>query len=157
MASPASWKDQVVQYPVLVDRFNVGKATTPENLLRQPDDPKGWHGGNITGIIEKLDYLKGQGKTVIAISPVLGNDGKDGAYHGYWITDFLDTEKHFGTMKDLTTLVAEAHRRGMRVLLDVVVNHTGRAFEYVEPDTFGPGQKTIAKWNTQLYPKELQH
>jgi glycosidase len=156
-ASPTTWQREVLTM-LMVDRFNPGTPTTPENLERQPNEPKGWHGGNITGITAKLDYLKGQGKTSIWITPVLGNGSQPGAYHGYWITDFFDTEKHFGTLGDLTTLVKEAHARNMRVILDVVVNHTGRVFEYTGKDEFDPSgqKKEIAKWNTQIYPRELQ-
>lgn len=159
-ASPKTWTKESI-YFLMVDRFNQGKTERPENKKTQPLDPKGWHGGNINGITEKLDYIKGLGHSTIWLTPVLDNHGKDDHYHGYGIFNFADIEKRFGTKQDMKRLVTEAHKRGMRVLMDIVVNHTGRAFEYgpgVEDNFVGHQLPVDPKSRTrQIQPAELHH
>jgi len=158
MSSPTTWATENWGFNV-VDRYNIGKVTTRENLQRQPNDPKGWHGGNITGMTEKLDFEKGAGRTTLWATPVLGNYGEADHYHGYGIYDFLDTEKHFGTMDDYVTYVREAHKRGMRVVMDIVINHSGRAIEYEGPGFYDNGNKQPVKPGSrkQLVPAELMN
>lgn len=119
-----------VIYLLMPDRF--ARSTKQE----QPSDidvtnPNGWHGGNIRGIIEQLDYIKDLGVTAIWLTPVFENENpsqkKDGnvyeTYHGYAITNFYDVDKHYGNLSDYCELVVEAHKRGLRVIKDVVFNH----------------------------------
>src|SRR5207245_10806260 len=96
-----------------------------------PTEPKFYHGGSLGGVVRQLGYIQGRGATalwrapVFVNQPVQGPPGRESAgYHGYWITDFLHVDPHFGTDADLDALVSAAHARGMKVYLDIVVNHT---------------------------------
>ncbi len=105
------WFGNAVIYQILIDRFAGYKSTqwdTPDFL-----------GGNIRGIIEKLDYIKDLGVNTIWISPF----NKTSAYHGYHITDFYKVEPHFGSEQDLKDLINEVHTRGMKIITDFIPNH----------------------------------
>ncbi len=128
------WRDEVI-YQIIVDRFEDGD---PDNdwigdVGPVPGDLARFQGGDWRGITSRLDYIRGLGATAIWISPVVANwertDYQDG-YHGYWAADFTAPNSHFGTLEDLRELVAEAHARDMKVIVDVVTNHTGRVFFY---------------------------
>jgi glycosidase len=134
--SPTDWRDQFI-YFLLVDRFNDGNPSTPpfDGIKKE-----GWHensggvafqGGTLRGITDKLDYIRGLGVTTLWLSPVLKNRPEpSGSFHGYAIQNFLETDPRIGTKEDLRTLVREAHQRGMYVVLDIVVNHTGDNWYY---------------------------
>lgn len=119
-----------VIYLLMPDRF---ARSARQKALPNVDakDPNGWHGGNIRGIIEQLDYIQDLGVTAIWLTPVFENDNPsqkiDGkvyeTYHGYAITDFYAVDKHFGSIEDYCELVVEAHGRGLKVIKDVVFNH----------------------------------
>jgi alpha-amylase len=132
------WDDEIL-YFVLVDRFADGD---PDNNARvQRRNPGGFHGGDLKGLAAQLDELADLGITAIWINPVQKQmargmhaqaPGKLGipefshwGFHGYWIDDFTAMEPHFGSRDDLKNFVDEAHKRGIKVLLDVVYNHAG--------------------------------
>jgi alpha-amylase len=122
-----AWRDQVI-YLVLTDRFFNGDRTNDGHP--QPNNPFGYHGGDLAGIIKKLDYIKDLGATAIWLTPFL--DNQDTAvqnnywgYHGYWIQNFEKVDEHMGTAQTPALLVKEAHKRGLKVLFDMVVNHMG--------------------------------
>lgn len=118
-------------YNILIDRFNNGDQTHSEQV--RIDDPLAYHGGDITGIMTKLDDLKTLGFTTISLSPVMQN-APDG-YHGYWIEDFYEVEDQFGTMEDLKTLVEEAQKRDINVILEFVMNYVSTSHPFVtDPD-----------------------
>jgi glycosidase len=133
--SPEDWRDQWI-YFLMVDRFN--------NRLRPPhtrfDDPgfTGFQGGTFRGVKDQLQYLKELGAGAIWLSPVLRNLGFEAAtYHGYGIQDFLRAEPRFAENPDhadeeLRELVDEAHRQGLFVIFDIVLNHTGDTFFYAD-------------------------
>lgn len=126
-------------YFVMVDRFNNANPTNDGSYGRRKDgkDEVGtFHGGDLQGVIEKLDYIQSLGTDAIWLSPIVeqvhgfvggGDSGSFPfyAYHGYWTRDFTKIDENFGDDQDLATLVKEAHRRGIRVLLDAVINHSG--------------------------------
>lgn len=121
-----------VLYLLMPDRFAQGKAQNPDPYkgLDYPvkpdrDNPNGRHGGNIAGIIDHLDYLKDLGVTAIWVCPVLENDMPGGSYHGYATTDYYRIDPRFGTQEEWNTLVAEAHKRGLKVVMDMIFNHSG--------------------------------
>lgn len=109
-------------YFVMTDRFADGD---PDNNSEetQPNDPAKRHGGDFAGILERLDYIEAVGATAIWLTPVQTNTLN--GYHGYWINDFLGIDPHLGSLGELKSLVQEAHAREIKVILDVVANHTG--------------------------------
>jgi glycosidase len=145
--SPADWRDEVL-YFLLPDRFNDGQESG-RPLLDRSDlrgaRPPGfrfdrwaqgggerWQGGTIRGIRSKLDYLNGLGVTTLWVGPVFKQRGHLDTYHGYAIQDFLEVDPHFGTRQDLVDLVDAAHQKGLRVILDIIFNHSGHNWDYVD-------------------------
>jgi len=124
--SPADWRNAPI-YQIMTDRFEDGDPSN--NELRGwfgAGDRKKAQGGDWRGITRRLDYLRQLGVKTIWISCVHRNhsfDEKWKPYHAYHPTDFFSVEPQFGTLGDLRTLVREAHRRGIHVIVDVVVNH----------------------------------
>ena len=141
--SPQAWEEQIL-YFLLVDRFNDGEEyplynhdQDYENALQSEETRNAWensgstwNGGNLEGLIEKLDYLEELGITGIWISPVLKQAPFADTYHGYGIQNFLEVDPHFGTREDLKMLTEEAHKRDILVILDVILNHAGDVFSY---------------------------
>ena len=115
------WRNQSV-YQIITDRFFDADPSN-NSLLPNYNQADGGqaHGGDFKGIEKKLDYIKALGATAIWISPVVKN--ANGDYHGYAATDFYAVNPRMGTLTDLQRLVAEAHKRGILVINDVVVNH----------------------------------
>jgi alpha-amylase len=126
-------------YFVLTDRFdNADPANDTGGLGDDPmvsgSDPTNvgfYHGGDLKGLTRRLGYIKGLGVTSIWLTPVFKNQpvlgagrGAYGGYHGYWPTDFTRVDPHLGSDDDLRALIAAAHARGMKIYLDIIVNHT---------------------------------
>jgi alpha-amylase len=131
------WRDEVI-YQILVDRFADGDINNNYNV--DPTAMAKYHGGDWQGIIDKLDYIENLGVTTLWISPVVKNVESDAgfaSYHGYWTQDFTHVNPHFGSLTDLRRLVDAAHKRDIKVILDVVTNHVGQLFYY---DINGNGQ-----------------
>ncbi|MDB2606664.1 alpha-amylase family glycosyl hydrolase [Zobellia sp.] len=133
---PFTWEAANI-YFLLTDRFNNGTQKNDVNFNRtEPTGPlRGFMGGDIQGITAKIEegYFSDLGINAIWITPVVeqihgstdeGN-GNTYGYHGYWAKDWTTLDPNFGTRKDLETMVKSAHKRGIRVLMDVVLNHTG--------------------------------
>lgn len=137
--SPNDWRDQFI-YFLLVDRFDDNRWHFPYlGFTKRPmPDIKnglGIHGGNIKGVTRRLKYLKSLGVTTIWLSPIMKNRVEaGGSLHGYAIQNFLEVDPHFGTKEDLQKLVNSAHKMGMYIVLDIVINHTGDNWAY-ENDT----------------------
>ncbi len=167
--SPADWRDETL-YFLLPDRFSDGKEQTRPLLDRgdlaaaRPSNANGeawrwdrwaesgaerWQGGTLRGVRSKLGYLKGLGVTAIWIGPVFKQRGHLDSYHGYGIQDFLDVDPHFGDRRDLVELVADAHAAGLRIILDVIFNHSGSNWLY-PPDT--PGGPFEPRYTSGRYP-----
>ncbi|HYH07169.1 MAG TPA: alpha-amylase family glycosyl hydrolase [Thermoanaerobaculia bacterium] len=137
----AEWPDAVL-YFVVLDRFADGSVA---NNAGVDLNAKGtFHGGDLAGLTQQLDEIASLGVTALWITPVVDNIDSfvtgagfpDWGYHGYWADDFTKLDPRFGTEEELKTLVDEAHRRGMRVLLDVVYNHAGYNSRYMrDPKT----------------------
>lgn len=119
--STSSFSSKDLIYFIMTDRFYNGDKSN--DIDADITDPKAYHGGDIKGVTEKLDYIKSLGTTAIWLTPVVENEEK--GYHGYWTKDFYKVDPHLGTMEDLQNLVKEAHKRGIKIVLDYVVNHTG--------------------------------
>ncbi|HEX2714937.1 MAG TPA: alpha-amylase family glycosyl hydrolase [Candidatus Acidoferrales bacterium] len=134
-----------VIYLVMPDRFADGDPTNNEPA-QSPGTydrslPRAYHGGDLRGIREHLPYLRNLGVTALWLTPVYDNDNTSPQdYHGYGAVDFYAVDEHLGTLSDLVDLVAAAHRHGIRVFLDTVLNHTGPWHPWVkappQPDWF---------------------
>ncbi len=134
-------------YFVLPDRFADGDRSNNTGTLTgdrlttgyDPADKGFYHGGDLQGVLDRLDYIQGLGTTAIWLAPVFKNKPVQGSgadvsagYHGYWIQDFTQVDPHFGSNADLQRLVDAAHRRGMKIYLDIIVNHTADVIKYAE-------------------------
>ncbi len=134
-------------YFVLPDRFANGDKANDKGGLTgsrlatgyDPTDKGFYQGGDLKGLTQRLDYIKGLGTTSIWLAPIFRNQPVQGeganasaGYHGYWITDFTQVDPHFGTDKDLQTLISKAHAKGMKVFFDVITNHTADVVDYEE-------------------------
>jgi neopullulanase len=121
-------KEDVV-YLLMPDRFSNGDPAndTVEGMLEaaNPSDPNGRHGGDIKGIADKLDYISGLGATALWINPLLENNMPSYSYHGYAITDFYRIDPRFGNNDQYRSLVDDCHRKGLKVIMDMVFNHCG--------------------------------
>lgn len=130
------WRDQVI-YMLFIDRFDDGEPGNNDQGLGEFDPGKGSHfsGGDLQGVIDRLDYIKSLGATAVWISPPVANQWWSTPYsaagwHGYWATDFKAVDRHFGTLDDYKQLSHELHRRDMYLIQDIVANHTGNFFAY---------------------------
>ena len=133
-------------YFVMADRFENGTTANDDGGLGSDRlvsgfDPthKGfYHGGDLRGLLDRIDYIQDLGTTAIWLTPSFKNkavqleDGPSAGYHGYWITDFTQIDPHLGTNADLRALVEAAHRRGMKVYFDIITNHTADVIDYRE-------------------------
>ncbi|MGY4904207.1 pullulanase-type alpha-1,6-glucosidase [Streptomyces sp. 900116325] len=134
-------------YFVMPDRFADGDPSNDRGGLTgsrletgyDPTDKGFYQGGDLKGLTDRLDYIKGLGTTAIWLAPIFKNrpvqgTGKDASagYHGYWITDFTQVDPHFGTNADLSKLIDKAHGKGMKVFFDVITNHTADTVDYAE-------------------------
>ncbi|MDC4233265.1 alpha-amylase family glycosyl hydrolase [Actinomyces sp. B33] len=130
-SSPGPLAEGDVIYQVVVDRFADGDSSNNDtgNGEYDPQDLGFYHGGDWKGLTDKLDYISGLGVTAIWLSPVseqqpVSKDGKEGSYHGYFTRDFATPNSHFGSATELQTLIDTAHSKGLKMILDVVPNHT---------------------------------
>lgn len=133
------WRDQVI-YFVLTDRFDDGNPRNNEQGLGEYDPRQGhmYSGGDLDGIRRRLDYVQTLGATAVWLTPPVLNQWHDAThgfwgYHGYWASHFKRMDPHVGSLQDYRRLSDALHRRGMYLVQDVVVNHTGNFFSY------GPG------------------
>ena len=139
-------QDEVV-YFVLPDRFANGDPANDRggikgDRLKTGFDPaaKGfYHGGDLNGLTQRLDYIQGLGATAVWFAPVFKNKPVQGpkgdesaGYHGYWITDFTQVDPHFGSNAEFKAFVDAAHARGMKVYMDIVANHTADVIQFRE-------------------------
>ena len=139
-------QDEVI-YFLLPDRFANGDVKNDRGglvggRLQTGFDPTSkafFNGGDLAGVLQKLDYIQGLGATAVWLAPVFknkpvqGGPGQESAgYHGYWITDFTSVDPHLGSNADLKRLVDAAHARGLKVYLDIVTNHTADVIQYRE-------------------------
>jgi glycosidase len=182
--SPAAWEDQVL-YFLMLDRFSdgnendyfdndgqavLGGSTQPyrpedagnavqtdQDAARWRDAGVHWAGGTLKGLTGKIGYLKRMGITALWVSPIFKQVTYQDTYHGYGIQNFLLVDPHFGTREDLREMVATAHRHGIYVILDIILNHSGNVFSY-NPDRYwtqdpNSGQWYLdARWDGQPYP-----
>jgi glycosidase len=132
-------------YFVMPDRYANGSTANdegglsggPEQTGFDPSDPGYYHGGDLVGLTEHLQRIKDLGFTALWVTPVLKQDPVENgsaAYHGYWGLDFTTVDPHLGTDQDFKNMVDAAHALGLKVYLDVVVNHTA---DIIQPENGG--------------------
>jgi glycosidase len=157
-APSLSERTDLLMYMILPDRFDDADPSNNDlNGRSDPSNPLAVQGGDLKGIERRLDYLRSMGVNAIWIAPVQKN--VPGAFHGYWIQDFLSVDPRLGTMADLQRLIRKAHAMGIRVYLDIVCNHTGPMSEAVggEWEWNDAGYELVWRDSTLLpLPKELQ-
>ncbi|WP_050794307.1 alpha-amylase family glycosyl hydrolase [Paenibacillus curdlanolyticus] len=122
--------DEARIYFLLTDRFNDGDDTNNFNVDKTALEA--YHGGDFKGLIEKLDYLKDLGINTVWISPIVDNNDfnqsttiKQYGYHGYWAKNFEALDEHLGDLNTFKQLIDTAHDKGIKIMVDVVLNHTG--------------------------------
>ncbi len=136
-----------VMYLIMPDRFANGDPSNDDPAvskgLTDRSKTRFYHGGDLAGVRQKLPYLKSLGITAIWLNPIYDNnnqlnrkemyDGQPMAdYHGYGATDFYGVEEHFGTLPEFKQLVDDAHAQGIKIILDMVANHTGPYHPWVK-------------------------
>lgn len=144
-ADDFDWDESVI-YFMVTDRFFDGNESN--NAANGPqtygkDNAGLYHGGDFAGITQKLDYLEDLGINTIWITPIVENipgvqvtgEGADdvpynAAFHGYWASDFTKLNPALGTREEFQTLIDQAHSRGIRIMVDIVVNHAGYDTEF---------------------------
>jgi glycosidase len=146
VASP-DWREQIV-YFVMIDRFDDGDPRNSDQGQREYDPASGAHysGGDLRGITRRLDYIRGLGATAVWITPPVAHQWWDdavryGGYHGYWGTDFMAVDPHFGSLADYQDLSRALHGAGMYLVQDIVVNHVGNFIRY--PAAWDPRDPTV--------------
>ncbi len=126
---PPKWVEKTIWYQIMPDRFHRASDSPSDTKFRtwgDMSDPK-WndiYGGDLRGITEKLDYIRELGFTGIYMTPIFYS----GSNHKYNTYDYWQVDPDFGTEDDLRELISEAHKRGIRVMLDAVFNHCGSEF-----------------------------
>lgn len=115
-------------YLIVPDRFSDGDPSidsTPDTREKASrKQPMGRHGGDIQGIINHLDYIADLGATAIWSTPLLGDDAPRGSYHGYACSDYYHIDPRYGTNEKYRELVDRAHQKGLKIVMDVVTNHS---------------------------------
>jgi glycosidase len=139
-------QDEII-YFLLPDRFENGDRSNDRGGLAgsrlvtgfDPTAKGFYHGGDLKGLMRRLDYIQDLGATAVWVAPIFKNKAVQGppghesaGYHGYWITDFTHVDPHFGTNADFKALVDAVHARGMKFYMDIVVNHTADVIQLAE-------------------------
>ena len=160
--------DEAVVYFMMTDRFFDGNESnnTASGADTYGDNPGLYHGGDFAGVTTKLDYLQDLGVNTIWITPIVENvkgvavtdEGSEdvpynAAYHGYWASDFTKLNPTMGTTEEFKTMISEAHKRGMRIMVDIVVNHAGYGTESTFADMLrdkSVSEGDIKSWQSGL-------
>jgi glycosidase len=156
------WREEFI-YFLLVDRFHddlsrkaVNKSDRSQGFGTS-DQLTFYCGGTIKGVTNHLDYIQGLGCTALWLSPIFEN-GKN-SYHGYSIQNFLAIDPRYGTKEDMEQLVEEAHKRDMRVFLDIVLNHSADTWFYPGKNRYFYSQGIqfpFAGWRDENRPLPLE-
>jgi len=119
-----------VLYLIMPDRFANGDPSNDQIPMRtnykvDRNNPNARHGGDLKGISDRLDYLSNLGVTAIWLNPVLENDMEGGSYHGYATTNYYKVDPRLGSNEEYVRLIKDAHKKGMKVVMDMIFNHCG--------------------------------
>lgn len=124
-------------YLLMPDRFANGDTTNDVMPSMAPyevnrNDPNARHGGDLAGIEQHLDYFSELGVTALWFTPVLENNMPGGSYHGYATTDYYRVDPRFGSNEDYCRLIAKAHERGLKIVMDMIFNHCGANHPWIK-------------------------
>ncbi len=143
-----SWQGKVI-YFAMIDRFQNGDKSNDDQGAGEasPTDDDCFQGGDLKGLRGKLPYLKRLGFDALWLTPPVHNQWinpyiRTRGYHGYWAYDFTRVDPHFGTLDDYRELVRDAHALGLKVIQDIVVNHTGNYFT-VSAEGYDPARPEL--------------
>ena len=146
-ANRQGFDESDIIYLVLPDRFVNGDPSNDSQpgMLEKSDpaNPDSRFGGDLQGVIEKLDYMEALGITALWLNPVLENNQKAYSYHGYAISDFYRVDPRMGSNEDFITLNNMLHQRGMKAVMDMVFNHCGIGHWWMDDL---PSQDWINQW-----------
>jgi neopullulanase len=135
-------------YLLMPDRFSNGDPKNDDvSEMLEPSNrqnPNGRHGGDIKGILNHLDYIADMGFTCLWINPLLENNMSAYSYHGYAITDLYRTDPRFGSNSDYRNLVDSAHKKGLKIIMDMVFNHCATKNFFIEDL---PTSDWVNQWN----------
>ena len=142
-----------VLYMLMPDRFANGNPKNDvikgmEDQLCDRNEPSLRHGGDLEGLRQHLDYFTDLGVTALWFTPVLENDrpadgGKHSTYHGYATTDYYRVDPRFGTNEEYKALVDECHKKGLKVVMDMIFNHCGDYHPWAKDTRIDENGKTI--------------
>ena len=142
-----------VLYMLMPDRFANGNPKNDvikgmEDQLCNRNEPSLRHGGDLEGLRQHLDYFTNLGVTALWLTPVLENDrpadgGKHSTYHGYATTDYYRVDPRFGTNEEYKALVDECHKKGLKVVMDMIFNHCGDYHPWAKGTRIDENGKTI--------------
>lgn len=142
-----------VLYMLMPDRFANGNPKNDvikgmEDQLCDRNEPSLRHGGDLEGLRQHLDYFTDLGVTALWLTPVLENDrpadgGKHSTYHGYATTDYYRVDPRFGTNEEYKALVDECHKKGLKVVMDMIFNHCGDYHPWAKHTRIDENGKTI--------------
>ncbi len=125
-----SFNSSDVLYLIMPDRFANGNSNNDQIAMKMTykvdrNDPNARHGGDLKGISDKLDYFSDLGVTALWLNPVLENDMEGGSYHGYATTNYYKVDPRFGSNEEYAQLISDAHKKGLKVVMDMIFNHCG--------------------------------
>jgi len=126
-----------VLYMLMPDRFANGNTNNDNNKALAPSvadrkDPNARHGGDLAGIKKHLDYFNELGVTALWFTPVLENSMTGGSYHGYATTNYYKVDPRFGTNDEYKGLIDEAHKKGLKIVMDMIFNHCGSEHPWIK-------------------------
>ena len=162
------FSNEDVLYMLMPDRFADGNpkndvVKTMRDKTCDRSAPSLRHGGDLEGIRQHLDYFNQLGVTALWFTPVLENDspndGKNSTYHGYATTNYYRVDPRFGSNEEYKQLVAEAHKKGLKVVMDMIFNHCGFEHPWVadmpSKDWFNTPEWLLPEYQTPEHQKKI--
>ncbi len=162
------FSNEDVLYMLMPDRFADGNpkndvVKTMRDKTCDRTAPSLRHGGDLEGIRQHLDYFNELGVTALWFTPVLENDspndGKNSTYHGYATTDYYKVDPRFGTNAEYKQLIDEAHKKGLKVVMDMIFNHCGFEHPWVadmpSKDWFNTPEWLLPEYQTPEHQKQI--
>lgn len=142
------WTKDAIIYEIFVDRFSPGR----DEPWKNPKNLGGFYGGTLKGVADRLEYLAELGVNTIWLTPIFPSP----SHHGYDATDFFEVEPRLGGKEALHVLLTEAHRRGIRVLLDFVPNHVSDRHPYFQSAISNPSSPYREWFTFRHYPDDYE-